>query len=261
MPLYEGKHRIVNDYFTIENGRDYTHPLHMHGYFEILLVTSGEMLATIDNTEYSLRRGEAVMIFPNQIHCMKTPEYSRYTSCVFAPEIVEYYSREVQGKIPVSNKISIGNGAEYELLNSLSDGDGLLRVKGTLYLLCSLFAAEFEFKKPSSRLTNPSLLYKIFDFIQKNYRSRCSLSDLAAYLQYDYSYLSKFFAQSVGVSYNEYVRQVRISEACYLLRNSGMPVQEISRFCGFSSLRSFNRNFAEYIHVTPLAYRHAEHNQ
>ena len=261
MPLYEGKHRIETDYFTVENGRDYSYPLHMHKYFEIVLLTSGEMHVTVDSDKYVLHKGDAVLIFPNQIHSLKTPEYSRYVTCDFIPEMVSRYAETVLGKVPVNNKISLGNSTEFSIFASLDSGDDLFRVKGALYLMCSLFAQEFTFRKPSAKVTNPSLLYKIFDFIENHYKEECSLSDLAKALEYDYSYLSKFFAQSVGISFNDYVRQVRISEACYLLRNGDTSVLEISRDCGFQSLRSFNRNFLEYTGVAPLAYRHLEHNQ
>lgn len=59
-------------------------------------------------------------------------------------------------------------------------------------------------------------------FIENNYNKNCTLANLAKYTGYDYAYLSRYFRKAVGISYNDYVNQYRISKACYLLQNSEM---------------------------------------
>ena len=99
------------------------------------------------------------------------------------------------------------------------------------------------------------LLYDIFKFIENNYNKNCTLANLAKYTGYDYAYLSRYFRKAVGISYNDYVNQYRISKACYLLQNSEMTVLEISNECGFNSLRSLNRHFKEQLGMPPSDYR------
>ena len=99
------------------------------------------------------------------------------------------------------------------------------------------------------------LLYKIFKFIELNYNKDCSLSTLSKNTGYDYAYLSRYFKKIVGISYNDYVNQYRISRACYLLQNCEMTILEISNECGVNSLRSLNRYFKEQLGIPPAEYR------
>ena len=66
---------------------------------------------------------------------------------------------------------------------------------------------------------------------------------------------SRYFRQTVGISYSEYVIQYKISRACYLLQNSEATILDISSDCGFNSLRSFNRNFRLQLGIPPAEYR------
>ena len=99
------------------------------------------------------------------------------------------------------------------------------------------------------------LLDKIFTFVNENYTEECTLKRVSEELKYDYSYLSKFFSEYVGMSFNEYINRVRISKACYMLKNTDNTIIKISDACGFSALRSFNRNFIKITGMTPTEYR------
>ena len=55
--------------------------------------------------------------------------------------------------------------------------------------------------------------------------------------------------------YSDYVRNIKISHACYLLRNTHESVIEIAAQCGYSSISSFNRNFKNLTDVSPTVYR------
>lgn len=72
---------------------------------------------------------------------------------------------------------------------------------------------------------------------------------------YDYSYLSRYFKKSTGVSFNFYVNHYRLSTACYLMENTTMPIIRCAMDSGFVSLRSFNRSFKEYMGAAPSQYR------
>ena len=50
---------------------------HLHFSFEILYVEEGQLEATIDNRFFSINSHQAIIIFPNQIHCYRTKQYSK----------------------------------------------------------------------------------------------------------------------------------------------------------------------------------------
>jgi len=89
----------------------------------------------------------------------------------------------------------------------------------------------------------------------KRLSGECSLYDLSKSTGYDYSYLSRYFKKTVGISFNTYVTQFRLSNACYLLENTDEPIVQCAFESGFSSLRIFNRSFQKELHTTPTQYR------
>ena len=69
------------------------------------------------------------------------------------------------------------------------------------------------------------------------------------------SYFSRFFKKSTGNSFNEFVAQIRIGNACELLSGSELQISNICYEVGYNSIANFNRRFRERKQVTPREYR------
>jgi len=159
---------------------------------------------------------------------------------------------KVAGKVPKNNKFLL----ERELVSAidrLSDDASVFRKKGVLYLLCEAFDKVTEYENKQD--IDSSLLDKIFSFVEKNFMKDCTLGQLCDDTGYSYSYLSRFFKKATGLSINEYINQYRIRQSCYLLSNTSITVLECAFECGYDTIRSFNRNFKEYMGKTPTEYR------
>lgn len=250
--FYELDHPILSDYFKKESSENFSFPAHMHYCYELIMVDRGEMIVTVDGREYHLGAGDAVMVFPSQIHSMHTPKESRHTLFIFAPGLVSAYTKMIGGKVPQSHLFHI-SPLSMQMAHTTPVGADILSVKGLLYTVFAEFHKNAVYTEAET--DTRSLLFTIFRFIQKNYRLECTLEALSRGTGYDYAYLSRYFKRFTGMSFNEYVNKVRISHACYLLTNNNMSVFEISEECGFKSLRSLNRNFLKVVGVTPTEYK------
>lgn len=256
MPLYEWKHIMDPEYFVVEKKTDFSYPLHIHYCFEIILITEGEMEVTVDGRLHRLKAGEAAFIFPNQIHALHTPAHSRHTLCVFSPDLVGRYAKAVGQDIPRSNTLMLREEPVMSLFRDMTSQDSLYRVKGILYILCGAFMEQAAFDaRRSAPGKKEALLHAVLDFIHRSFMDDCSLKQLSSVLKYDYAYLSKFFIANVGIPFNEYVNQLRISHACYLLSDTDRGILTIAEASGFPSLRTFNRNFQRCTGQTPRQYR------
>lgn len=255
--FYEFDHPLVPDYFKKETGHNFDFPAHIHYCYELIVIDSGEMNVTVNDTEYSLTAGDAVLVFPNQIHSMNTPERSAHTLFIFAPNLVSAFTKAVGDRVPLNNQFRVSS-LHYELIRRMKRDAGILDIKGLLYTLCAEFDKSTEYLDVGG--DPKSLLYRTFRFIQKNYKGDCTLEALSHHTGYDYAYLSRYFKRIVGIYFNDYVNQVRISHACYLLSNTDMSVNEICGECGFKSLRSLNRNFKDTVGATPTGYRRSPRN-
>lgn len=256
--FYEFEHSFSDELFNFIKGENFSFPPHLHNSFECIRCAEGNIEVRVDDAVYSLSAGEAVLIFPNQVHEIRTPDKSRHYLCIFSPTLVKSYIALTKGEIPTDNAFTITERTRIllEAVGDSIDGRTLLDVKATLYSIC----AEFDKNRVYSneRKTKNELLGKIFAFLDNSYKSECNLESLAQSLGYNYVYLSRFFKESVGLSFTEYVNRCRISEAQYLLKNTSSNILAIAIDCGFKSLRSFNRNFKKIVGVSPVEYRECE---
>jgi AraC-like DNA-binding protein len=250
--FYQAQNSLRADDLKIEGGVDFSYPAHLHGDFEFILITQGEMTVTVDHKPYRLTKGKALLIFPNQLHELYTAERSRHFLCIFSPKLVQAYGKIFLNKIPKSNLFAPSEDLVKRLL-SLRGEEGILITKALMYLLCGEFDAVAEYEDREG--DRNALLPKIFRFVEEHYQGDCSLGALAEETAYHYAYLSGYFKKGVGISYAEYVNRYRVSEACYLLQNSHQTILKTAMDCGFESLRSFNRNFKRIMGVSPGEYR------
>ena len=240
----------TQDYFT-KSGENLSFYAHMHNSFEFFLVTEGKTTVNIGGIDYTLNKGEAVLIFPNQVHSFSSVK-SKHTYWIFSQDLIKAFSSQVLYKIPANNNFT-PTKAVLDMLYNTKESDSLLKKKGVLYSLVAEFDETTEYVE-KDRL-NLHFLDRALDFIENNYMKDCSLSNSANHLGYSYSYISKRFQKSFGISFNSFVNQFRISKACYLLKNTDISILECSIECGYASVYSFMRNFKSICNVTPSEYR------
>ncbi len=85
--------------------------------------------------------------------------------------------------------------------------------------------------------------------------STMTLESIASTLFVSKSHLSRLFQKVMGESFLDYVRNVRISQACNLLRGTSHTNEEIVRKCGLKDVPSFYKLFKTNMGMTPYQYR------
>ena len=69
------------------------------------------------------------------------------------------------------------------------------------------------------------------------------------------NFYQRMFKQIMGVPPAQFLRDIRVSEACRLLANTDMAVQEIAEKCGFNCASYFIYVIKKQLGITPLEYR------
>ena len=249
--LYQAQFSLQSDSATLKFGSNINFPPHIHNSFELIIATSGELEIVIKEKTYIASGNECVLVFPNQLHEIKTPHHSEHAIIIFPPQIVRAFSKNCEDSIPTSNKFHLNSFYINKIANNCCN-DSLVELKGLLYAICGEFNKSAEYVKSKS---DNLLLSRIFSFISDNFKNDCSLYDLAKEINYNYVYLSQYFSNATGINYTDFVCRFRVNEACYLLINTNHTVLDIAYECGFDCLRSFNRNFKAITGVTPTKYR------
>ncbi len=93
------------------------------------------------------------------------------------------------------------------------------------------------------------------DFINKNYMHDITLTDMAQLVHLNANYLSEIFSREVGVTYKEYLTNVRLEAAKELLCKSNLRLTEITAMVGYNDTKHFSKIFKKYIGITPKEYR------
>jgi len=68
--------------------------------------------------------------------------------------------------------------------------------------------------------------------------------------------LRQQFRSQTGMTINQYLRQVRVCHAQYLLKHSRLMISEISMRCGFEDSNYFSVVFTRETGMTPSQWRH-----
>ncbi len=100
-----------------------------------------------------------------------------------------------------------------------------------------------------------SLVFKIKQYVLKNYRNKISLDELSQTIYLSTSYLSSYFKKQTGQTISEYMIIVRIEQAKRLLVESNDTVNQIAEQVGYSGYRYFSTLFKNITGVTPIQYR------
>lgn len=86
--------------------------------------------------------------------------------------------------------------------------------------------------------------------------SRLTLTDLAAELGTNRTYLSNYLNRELNVSFYDYINAFRVKRACEMIdANPDVSVQTIVDSCGFNSVSTLRRSFTREIGQTYGEYR------
>lgn len=96
---------------------------------------------------------------------------------------------------------------------------------------------------------------QINNYIRANYSQPISLKELADQLYLSNGYLSRFFKRNYGMSFAEYLTNVRLFHAVDDLLYTSMPITRIAYDNGFASVAVFNKVFKKTYGDTPSTVR------
>lgn len=101
-----------------------------------------------------------------------------------------------------------------------------------------------------------SLVNKIIELSEENFKSsEFSINSIAKELGYNSKYISHIFKEKTGVTYSEYLRDLRIKYAISLFDHGLDSVKNVAVLSGFSDPLYFSTVFKKCVGVTPKEYK------
>lgn len=255
LPIYEIR---KNDLTVKRNNYQLTFPEHIHKYIEVVYVFEGSQGIKIKDREYTIRTGEAAVIFPETVHSYTSDGVSE------ADVLILICAPKLFGKLfPDLNKLRAVNPiiSENEIVPELRAAFEMIRPEHGTGIKFSWACVIMSYIIETIQLENASyapvedITYKIIKYIEENFTENITRKSLAERFNVSESYISVVFTDKFNMNLRNYLGVIRAEYAAGLIRTTNETFTVISRLAGFESLRTFNRIFKSVYGMTPGAYK------
>jgi AraC-like DNA-binding protein/mannose-6-phosphate isomerase-like protein (cupin superfamily) len=239
-------------------------PPHWHDFIEILYLLEGEAKIQINNSYYDIKDGEIVLLNNLDVHAVYG--FSKYVVLQFDASIATDIPIEFNKLFPFNDDDKIikqdKNYIDYietirhymeDIINKYNKKPlGYeIDIRGSIYkILASIIAYsqttsknEISYKKHKENLQR---LEKLLRYIDEHYNENITINEAASMLNFAPNYFCRFFKNTMGKTFLEYLNFYRCSKAEILINTTNKPITEIALMVGFSSTAYFNRVYKKY---------------
>lgn len=108
---------------------------------------------------------------------------------------------------------------------------------------------------PMERNKDSDIIAEVQKDILQNYNNKLQLASYASKYFVNANYLSQLFKQETGKSFTQYLLDVRLMKAEYLLKETDFTINEISGQVGYPDYGHFSKIFKKHRGVSPQNYR------
>ncbi|MCD8329381.1 MAG: AraC family transcriptional regulator [Lachnospiraceae bacterium] len=266
--LYEEGEQILLESYAYEVGY---FRFNWHPSLEILIVLQGSLKAYTEHGVFELQEDEFVVIPPNEGHAslLQTP----HTVALVLHISAQYLEKLCGGrslstmhgsshdiKEDAVRSLILGSAAAIYLALSTKQRYSELFARAQAELLFSVLLKNYALHEPTARgkRADPEQKKKVhilLQYINRHFRERISLDDLAEAAQMNRSYVSTYFREHTGINYHEYLTRRRLVYAAYMLHNTDVPILEVALDAGFPDVKALHQAFRKYFRLSPGEYR------
>jgi len=129
----------------------------------------------------------------------------------------------------------------------------------TTTILCELHNQLFSVGSNGlrARQGQKQLYYDIIDYVRDNTHRTLKVADVALHFGYNAKYLSHLFSDITGIPLKQFILNVKMDAASFLLTNTNDSINDIAITLGFSDGHNFAKAYKKIAGLTPSEYRNA----
>lgn len=252
------------------NWLNYSYPYwHKHDHWELLVITEGHLLHSINNQQMIMQKGDMCLICPNDNHRIDfvSDEYSckHLSFCMkndYTVKLLSAYGQNVVDNFANRSHVQTCKLSEEKLYNvintalnfksfNMSVEDKVFQCKLIVAnLINTLLQLQFDVTTPM-----PTWMTEFLFYINNPFLDVSNVQELAQNTPYSYSRLAHIFKDTTGITIIEYIARVKMGHAQELLKSSDMSVLEIATRLNYDSISNFNGVFKRITGITPTEYR------
>lgn len=99
------------------------------------------------------------------------------------------------------------------------------------------------------------IIYKAISYMKRNFSGKLTLENTARHVGFSPTYFSKVFKDEMGMTFNNYLGNLRVERSKMLLLSGELSVGDVCTAVGFEDQSYFIKVFRRYTGVTPGKYR------
>ena len=240
---------------------NFTTPPHYAETIEINIYTNATGDVYIGGQHFELKGNSVFFVAPNIVHSMK---YGRTSGTATTLKINPVLLKPI---LDIDGLLRCYNKSYYDLPVNLPYSDEIDKIKeafmsddindacvAILHLFKNLITnAETSSAGQSVSSSDDNELRSIITWTENNFTNKITLDEVADIFGYSKHYFCKKFKKLTGITYLTYLNNVRVHNACHLLK-SGKSISDTCDLCGFDDIPYFTQLFKKITGITPKKY-------
>lgn len=237
-------------------GPDWYVPPHKHSSYEFHFITEGKGFVSMDNTPFNVGAGMLYLTGPEVVHTQLTDKVEPMAELCLQCQFELSDSADMASLQEAKQLLSILNTPVY---GAVHDHFGAIPLffacaKETAnsyvghYALICCFISEIiiaaaralggsqlkatyiiPVKEPGYEIIQESIL-----FLEDNYQHPISLEHVASHVHFSARHLGRMFKLITGRTINQYLTDIRMNRATYLLRHTDYSLERIAKQIGYA---------------------------
>lgn len=244
--------------------KDYQWGPGVRDHFLIHHVVSGKGEYTVNGKTFHLEKGDSFLVYP----------YTEVSYKADSKDPWKYYWVGFAGADAALIIHSTAFTREKPYLSACTKEDDLLirqnllhiydargnsmenavAMTGALYLALSYYLKDASYENKENNIYS-SYVKKATDYMDTNYSYPITVEEIASYVGVSRSHLFRVFEKHLECSPKEYLTNVRIRQACSLLKNTSLSITAVAMSTGFENNLYFSKAFKKEMGMTPSAYK------
>lgn len=250
------------------------YPKAMHHYRErkepinqhvLIYCVDGAGSYSVRGKEYSVGANQYFILPANEPHRYQADDRTPWTIywVHFKGTLASCYASDtlkpMEIRPEVSSRISTRLNIFEEIYATLNDGFSMenLRYASSLfhYFLGSIRYIQ-QFRKANVNAVDDDNLVEVaIHYMKENMEKHLTLQTISDYIGYSPSHFSAVFKHKTGHAPLAYFNLLRIQQACFMLDNTDMKINQISYKIGMEDSYYFSRLFSKIMGMSPRDYR------
>ena len=247
-------------------------PPHWHKAVELLMFVKGKVNCNFENAKLQFKKGDLAIINSHEVHETKCSRNAIYLVIHIDPTIMCRYvptfdqlrfslAHDPEDREKVEAFVQVRKHMQEILKLTEDETDAAAKLErqarlfALAYILVKHFSQPLAVEETRLQRSDMTRLEPLLEYIQLHHGEELPLDEAVSFMGLNKEYFCRLFKKNMGVSYLQYVYQIRTTAVCRELETTEDPIGEIAERHGFRDPKMLNQYFREIYGCTPSEKR------